>query len=82
MDIQLSQIDCANCGLSFWITFENDKRLIKSKKTFYCPNGHPQSYQTNEADRLRTVIAQKNEDIMLLHQQLEEKCKKRRGKKK
>lgn len=36
--------DCCNCGVGFALTAELRERKLKDKTTFYCPNGHPQSY--------------------------------------
>lgn len=49
-NINLVCEECANCHLLFWISEKQNKRLIKSKETFYCPNGHAQSYagETNK----------------------------------
>ncbi len=44
MEAETQKISCFNCGILFWITKEFDSRLRKSKKGFYCPNGHCQSY--------------------------------------
>lgn len=50
MDIQISQETCCNCNVIYWITTEHQERLVRCKNTFYCPNGHPQSYK-GETDR-------------------------------
>lgn len=41
---RIQALDCCNCGLTFGIsdTFEAERR--KDKRTFYCPNGHPQGF--------------------------------------
>lgn len=44
MDVEITQINCCNCNVVFWLTEEHQKRLVRCKNTFYCPNGHPQSY--------------------------------------
>ncbi len=43
--INISKIECCKCHVLFWVTTIHDDRLIETKETFYCPNGHPQSYQ-------------------------------------
>lgn len=37
-------IECCNCHVQFCVTQEHQSKLLETKKTFYCPNGHPQSY--------------------------------------
>ena len=44
MEVLLSEITCCNCKISFWITKGHDQELSESKKSFFCPNGHSQSY--------------------------------------
>lgn len=42
--IELITEDCCNCGVMFGFTGELRKQRLADKATFYCPNGHPQSY--------------------------------------
>lgn len=51
--------ECANCGVAFAITMAMQKQLRENRNTFYCPNGHPQSYTLNESARLRLELAAK-----------------------
>lgn len=50
MEINIKQITCCNCGVIFWITESHNSDLLRTKTTFYCPNGHGQSYQ-GETDK-------------------------------
>ena len=45
MHIKLKKINCANCNVLFYIEEGHNDRLLASKNTFYCPNGHRQSYE-------------------------------------
>lgn len=45
--------------MTFWITTKHQQRLISCKNTFYCPNGHPQSYK-GETDRVKLKTAESN----------------------
>lgn len=63
-------IQCCNCGVVFGVPLGMRDNLRETKKQFFCPNGHPQSYHQNEADRLRRErdllaqrIAQKDDEI-------------------
>ena len=48
MNISITQefkvVECCNCHIPFAITIKHNNELLQSKETFYCPNGHPQSY--------------------------------------
>ena len=44
MEVGIKQITCCNCGVIFWITQSHNSDLFRTKTTFYCPNGHSQSY--------------------------------------
>ena len=45
MDIEIKQETCCTCNIIFWITLEHQQRLKSCHNTFYCPNGHSQSYK-------------------------------------
>ena len=56
--------DCANCGLTFAITSNFEKRKRKSGKSFYCPAGHSLVFNgESEADKLKSKLDQKNKEI-------------------
>ena len=50
---------CCKCGILMVIESGHQSQLRNNKNTFYCLNGHPQSYTESEADRLRKELAQK-----------------------
>lgn len=52
MEIQISQETCCTCNVNFWITEEHQKRLKSCKNTFFCPNGHRQSYKGKTKDQI------------------------------
>jgi hypothetical protein len=43
MEIEMSLIECAECGMPFGITKDREQRLRKCHNTFFCPAGHRQS---------------------------------------
>jgi len=49
-ELKFEVVECCNCHVPFCITQEHNSDLLKSKRTFYCPNGHPQSY-VGESDK-------------------------------
>lgn len=54
---------CCKCGILMVIESGHQSQLRSTKNTFYCLNGHPQSYTQNEADRLKKEVAAKQERI-------------------
>lgn len=48
--------DCCSCGVTFFIPADLRARRKKDASSFYCPNGHGQSYSRSEADMLRAKI--------------------------
>jgi predicted nucleotide-binding protein len=48
--------ECCNCGVVWWITDYMQACRLKDAQSFYCPNGHPQSYGKSEADKLRAQL--------------------------
>lgn len=48
---------CAACGVVFALTNELKDELLKTKRTFFCPNGHQQHY-TGESDKDRAARLQ------------------------
>lgn len=62
-NIQFSTMQCCSCHISFAVTarFEKDRR--NDRKTFHCPQGHPQSFLAgqNEESRLRAEVERQKE---------------------
>jgi hypothetical protein len=54
---------CCNCGITFGLPTDFQTNRRGDKKSFYCPNGHPQSYTRSEADRLRDELARANQRL-------------------
>jgi len=50
--------ECCACGTPFMIPKRMKTALLNSKQTFYCPNGHGQSYVgKTEAEKLKEKLA-------------------------
>jgi hypothetical protein len=47
---------CCTCGVVFGMPKALWKTCRNEKQTFYCPNGHGQSYKQSEADRLKAQL--------------------------
>jgi phage/plasmid primase-like uncharacterized protein len=46
--------ECCNCGVLFALTADLKQHRLDDHQTFYCPNGHPQSYVgKTDAEKLR-----------------------------
>jgi flagellar motility protein MotE (MotC chaperone) len=77
------EIECCNCGVIFGASPTLDNNWRETKKTFYCPNGHGQSYSKSTAQRLQeqldqknAIIAQKNREIATLETKIKKPVKK------
>lgn len=44
INLKIDKIICASCGVVFFLSEGHKSNLVSNKKTFYCPNGHTQSY--------------------------------------
>lgn len=57
MDVPMYLEHCAWCGIPFALTVDLRNKLLKCHNTFYCPNGHRQSYvEKSEEEKLREKI--------------------------
>ena len=54
--VDLEPIECCNCAVIFGVPPQWNINRRETKQTFYCPNGHPQSYTKSDADRLREQL--------------------------
>jgi|ERR1700722_359812 uncharacterized Zn finger protein (UPF0148 family) len=58
--IQAEWITCSECCVSFAITSDHKVRLKRSRRTFYCPNGHSQFYPgETDAEKVRKEMQEK-----------------------
>ncbi len=74
-EIKITEISCFSCGVSFWITENHDKDLIKTKQTFYCPGGHAQTY-VGKSDKAKLEDAlEEIKNCNNKHNESEEKIK-------
>lgn len=61
-----NEIECCNCGLLFGVSPNYLENLKKSKKLFYCPNGHGQSFSKSTAEYLKEQLAAAEEKVATL----------------
>jgi hypothetical protein len=70
MEIKMYYINCCRCGVLFAITDQHDTQLRQCHNMFYCPNGHPQSYQAEtETERLRKKVTEQERLISNFREQ-------------
>lgn len=62
-EIQLYREECCSCHLLFWISEEHHSRLRNTKETFYCPNGHSQSYDGKTSEQKLKECKEEKERI-------------------
>lgn len=53
--ITFEEIVCCKCGTTFQVDAVLDELRVEDGETFYCPNGHPQSYTDSTEKQLETV---------------------------
>ena len=49
---------CVRCGCEFFIPTIMHRNLKNNGGTFYCPNGHPQSYVEPEVEKYKRLYEQ------------------------
>lgn len=78
MNIELIQETCCTegCGIVFFLEEKYQQRLVSTKRTFYCPNGHSQNY-IGESDKAKVIRLQNEKNQLIREHALEiEKIKK------
>lgn len=59
------EISCCKCGCIFWIPKLHNDELLRTQKSFFCPNGHSQSY-IGETDKTKLEKANATKDKYLV----------------
>lgn len=71
-EIVLVQETCINCGVAFGLPLDLQNQRRKDHLHFYCPNGHPQYFPTdNEVEKLKKQLASQKEEIKYYQQRAE-----------
>jgi hypothetical protein len=55
--LRFEEENCCICAITFFVPEAFQQEALSRKRSFFCPNGHSQSYTTSEADRLRKELA-------------------------
>jgi hypothetical protein len=62
--VSLTAMDCPNCS----VVFAAPDRFITERrqdgKSFYCPNGHPMSYNERELDKVKARLKDAERDVV------------------
>lgn len=62
----------ADCGMTFAVAAQWQRDRRGDHETFYCPNGHPQSYRgQSEAERLQDELETERRRTQLAHEATE-----------
>lgn len=71
--VQLEPISCYSCGVIFGMPAEMDRDRRQDRKSFWCPNGHAQSYiGKTEAEKERERAQKAEERSAALIAQLDQ----------
>lgn len=56
-ELDMAFLTCCNCAVVFGFPKDHEARLRQTRQTFYCPNGHGQSFTgKTEAEKLREQL--------------------------
>lgn len=56
--------DCCVCGLTFALPHYLNKKRLEDHKSFYCPNGHSQTYVgETEVEKLQKQLAERDRAV-------------------
>ena len=71
-DIEFEPITCVSCGIVFQVPDEWDESRVDDGRTFWCPNGHGQSYEDSTDEKLKSL---ERENLELKKQVRTYKCR-------
>lgn len=61
-NISLKSITCGSCGITFALPENRYDELLRTKTSFYCPNGHERRFLAKtEAEELREKLAREEQ---------------------
>ena len=64
---------CCNCGIEFHITDDLYRRRVADRQSFWCPNGHPQSYRgESEAEKQRRRAERAEQSVAMWREEAEQ----------
>lgn len=56
VDTQFEVMTCSQCYVTYALTHAHQHVVFRDKTTFYCPNGHPQRYTGETAEKQVTQL--------------------------
>jgi hypothetical protein len=67
----VSQIVCCNCGIEFGVPDEWETNRRRDHQSFWCPNGHAQSYVVkSDVEKLRDELEQERRNSLNTREKL------------
>lgn len=63
LSIETVSMECCSCGTAFVLTNAKYRRCKDEKESFYCPNGHSQSFVQSEIQKLQKQIDQEKRNV-------------------
>jgi hypothetical protein len=79
MSREYVNVECYKCDIVFAVSHDLNKAWRRDKTTFYCPNGHAQSYTKSTADILQEKLNVKEGEVDRLKREIELASKPKRG---
>jgi hypothetical protein len=71
--IKMVTQECCTCHVLFAMTDEMNDERLRDHRSFYCPNGHSQSYTGKSAEqKLREKLTAEQERIVRLNSRLDQ----------
>ena len=68
VSVELVTEECPRCHILFAVTGDFQRRRLQDSRTFYCPQGHSQSYTDGENDRLKRQLKAAQQAIEMAEQ--------------
>lgn len=65
---EFQQLRCCSCDVLFCVTVTLHQQRREDKKSFWCPNGHQQSFVRGAVDDLREELERKKRSLESLSQ--------------
>ncbi len=75
IQVELTQAECASCGIPFAMPTSLEESLRKSGGTFFCPNGHNLTYGDGENEELKKQVKYQGSSIRNQYEQIERQGK-------
>ena len=62
MEIEITQVSCANCNILFWLPSSMVSQLKECHNEFFCPHGHTNYYPAEtDAEKYRKLYKEEQD---------------------